>query len=61
MFSYNYINNIASIDSRDDYTYDNNSNLLKDVQSDGYGNVCLVYTYTYTTYPLQYCLYLCFR
>jgi hypothetical protein len=53
LFTYDFINNIASIDSRDDYTYDNSGNLLKDVQGDGYGNVNLVYTYTYTTYPLN--------
>jgi hypothetical protein len=53
LFTYNYINNIASIDSRDDYTYDNSGNVLKDVQSDGYGNVNLIYAYTYTTYPLN--------
>jgi hypothetical protein len=52
LLTYDYINNIASIDSRDDYTYDNNGNLLKDVQSDGYGNVSLVYAYTYTTDPI---------
>jgi hypothetical protein len=52
LISYNYINNIASIDSRDDYTYDNSGNMLKDVQSDGYGDVSLVYTYTYTTNPI---------
>ncbi len=53
LFTYSYINNIASIDSRDDYTYDNNGNVLKDTQSDGYGDVNLVYAYTYTAYPLN--------
>ncbi len=53
LFTYDYVNNTASIDTRDDYTYDNNGNLLKDVQSDGYGNVNLVYTYTYTTSPVN--------
>lgn len=52
LLTYNYINNIASVDSRDDYTYDNNGNLLKDAQSDGYGNISLVYAYTYTTDPI---------
>jgi hypothetical protein len=53
LFTYNYIDNIASIDTRDDYTYDNSGNLLKDVQSDGYGDVNLIYAYTYTTNPVN--------
>ncbi len=51
-FTYDYINNIANIDTRDDYTYDNNGNLLKDVQSDGYGDISQVTTYTYTADPI---------
>jgi hypothetical protein len=53
LFTYDYVNNTASIDTRDDYTYDNSGNVLKDVQSDGYGNVNQVNSYTYTTSPVN--------
>jgi hypothetical protein len=35
---------------QEDFTYDNNGNLLKDIESDGYGNVNTISTYTYTDY-----------
>jgi hypothetical protein len=53
LFTYDYVNNTASIDTREDYTYDNSGNVIKDVQSDGYGNVNQVSTYTYTTNPVN--------
>jgi hypothetical protein len=53
LFTYDYVNNTASIDTRDDYTYDNNSNVIKDVQSDGYGDINQVSTFTYTTDPVN--------
>jgi hypothetical protein len=52
-FTYTYSGGGSSIDSRDDYTYDNGGNLLKDVQGDGYGTVNTVYTFTYTTHPVN--------
>ena len=52
-FTYDYVNNTAIIDTRDDYTYDNSGNVIKDAQSDGYGNVNQVSTYTYTTNPVN--------
>ncbi|HEV2481857.1 MAG TPA: hypothetical protein VGS79_19455, partial [Puia sp.] len=52
--TYNYTSSGgASIDMREDFTYDNAGNLLKDVQSDGYGNVNQVTTYTYTTHAVD--------
>jgi|SRR6185437_6157426 len=53
-FTYTYSSSGGtSIDMRDDYTYDNGGNLLKDVQSDGYGTVNQVTAYTYTTHPIN--------
>jgi hypothetical protein len=53
LFTYFYVNGSPTIDSRDDYTYDNSGNIIKDAQSDGFGNVNLVYAYTYTTNPIN--------
>jgi hypothetical protein len=44
----------AQISTQDDYTYDNNGNPIKDIQSDGYGNVNTVSTFTYTNQLLNY-------
>ncbi len=44
----------AQIDTQDDYTYDNNGNPVKDIQSDGNGNVNTVSTFTYTNQLLNY-------
>lgn len=53
MMTYDYSSAGSSIYSEDDYTYDNNGNGIKDVNSDGYGDINTVYSFTYTTYPLQ--------
>lgn len=53
LMTYNYSSSGSTIYSEDDYTYDNNGNGVKDVNSDGYGNINMVYTFTYTTYPLE--------
>jgi hypothetical protein len=42
------------ITTQDDYTYDNNGNPVKDIQSDGSGNVNTVSTFTYTDKLLNY-------
>ncbi len=44
----------GQIDTQDDYTYDNNGNPTKDIQSDGYGNVNTISTFTYTDKLLNY-------
>ena len=51
--TYSYSNGVATIDTRDDYTYDNSGNVIKDVQSDGQGNINTISTYTYTNKPLD--------
>lgn len=51
--TYDYSTYGTYIDFRDDYSYDNNGNLLKDTQSDGYGDVSQVSAFTYTTHPLS--------
>jgi len=44
----------AEIYSENDYTYDNNGNVIKEVDSDGNGNVNTVSTFTYTDKPLNF-------
>jgi hypothetical protein len=53
MITYSYSSYGTSVDSRDDYTYDNNGDVTKDTQTDGQGNVNMITTYTYTTDPLN--------
>jgi len=53
MMTYNYSSAGSTIYSEDDYTFDNNGNGIKDVNSDGYGNINTIYTFTYTTYALK--------
>jgi hypothetical protein len=45
--SYVYSSSGTMVETRDDYTYDNSGNMVKDVQSDGNGNVNQVSTLTY--------------
>ncbi|MBS1914692.1 MAG: hypothetical protein JST87_00310 [Bacteroidetes bacterium] len=50
---YNYSKVSGSqIEAQDDYTYDNNGNVIKDVNSDGMGNINTLTTVTYTDMPL---------
>lgn len=51
--TYSYSSQGTTIDTRDDYTYDNNGNGIKDVQTDGQGNIITTSTYTYTNKPLN--------
>jgi hypothetical protein len=44
----------AQISMQDEYTYDNNGNAIKDVQTDGFGNVNTISTFTYTDKLLNY-------
>ena len=44
----------AQINTQDNYTFDNNGNVIKDIQSDGSGNVITITTYTYTGGILDY-------
>lgn len=44
----------AEINTQDDYTYDNNGNPIKDIQSDGYGDVNTTSTFTHTDKLLNY-------
>jgi hypothetical protein len=39
---------------RETYTYDNNGNMIKDVEDDGTGRINNTSTYTYTNKPLQF-------
>ncbi len=43
----------SQIETQDDYTYDNNGNMIRDVQTDGYGNINQTTTYTYTDKPMS--------
>jgi len=51
--AYSYSTGNITVDTRDDYTYDNNGNMVQDVQTDGQANVNAITTYTYTTIPLS--------
>lgn len=44
----------AQIDTQDDYTYDNNGNMIKDIQSDGFGDVNTISTFTYGNQLLNF-------
>jgi len=44
----------AEIYSENDYTYDNNGNAIKEVDSDGNGDVNTISTFTYTDKPLNF-------
>lgn len=51
--TYNYSSSGSSISTQDDYTYDNNANMIKEVTSDGYGTTQSISTFTYTTHPVN--------
>jgi hypothetical protein len=51
--TYDYSSTGSSISSQEDYTYDNNGNMIKDVTSDGHGGVQTISTFTYTTHPVN--------
>ena len=51
--TYNYTSLGSSISGADDYTYDTNGNMIKDVNSDGLGNNNTIATFTYTDKPLN--------
>ncbi|HEV2353183.1 MAG TPA: hypothetical protein VGR89_02985 [Puia sp.] len=51
--TYNYSSAGSSIYSIDDYSYDNNGNGITDVSSDGYGNINMTFSFTYTTHALK--------
>ena len=44
----------SQIDMQDDYTYDNMGNVIKDIQSDGFGNINTITTFTYTNKTFNY-------
>jgi YD repeat-containing protein len=46
--SYIYSSSGSQIDTQDDYVYDNNGNLTTDTQTDGFGDVNTISTFTYT-------------
>ena len=51
--TYDYSSAGSNISSQDDYTYDNDGNMIKDVSSDGYGTTNTIASFTYTTNPLN--------
>ncbi len=50
---YSYSSYGNSLPLRNDFTYDNDGNLIKQVESDPYGNVLFITSYTYTSYPVN--------
>jgi hypothetical protein len=46
----------SQIDTQDDYAYDNNGNRITDTQSDGFGGVNTISTFTYTNKILNFAL-----
>ncbi|HTI94747.1 MAG TPA: hypothetical protein VL727_29350 [Puia sp.] len=51
--TYTYSKNGTTVNFRNDYTYDNSGNLIKDVETDGQGNINSTSTFTYTNNPLN--------
>ncbi|MBS1666991.1 MAG: hypothetical protein JST58_06415 [Bacteroidetes bacterium] len=49
MYNYTAANG-SQIYTQEDYTYDSNGNLVKDIESDGSGNISMTTTYTYNNY-----------
>jgi hypothetical protein len=52
--TYDYSGGHPVLDSRDTYTYDNNGNVIKDVNDDGSGNINMTTVYSYTDTPMQF-------
>lgn len=50
--TYIYSSYGSTVYSVDDYTYDGNGNMLKDVTSDGQGNIAQITSFTYTNDPV---------
>jgi hypothetical protein len=50
---YNYSTAGSTIETQDDYVYDANGNLTTDTQSDGYGDIYSITSYTYSSSPLN--------
>jgi hypothetical protein len=51
--TYTYSKRATNVEFREDYTYDNNGNLIKDVETDSQGNLNATSSYTYTNNPLN--------
>ncbi|HVU95318.1 MAG TPA: hypothetical protein VHE34_08845 [Puia sp.] len=51
--TYDYSGGLPFVFRRNDYTYDNNGNLVKDVEGDGSGGINSITTYTYTNKTFQ--------
>ncbi|HEY4287875.1 MAG TPA: hypothetical protein VGN00_12305 [Puia sp.] len=51
--TYDYSKSGTTVFSRSDYTYDNDGNLIKDIETDGSGTVNTISTYTYTNHRLN--------
>ena len=52
LVTYSYTSAASQVETVDDYTYDNNGNMVKATESDGNGNVTQISTFTYTNKPL---------
>jgi hypothetical protein len=50
---YNYAASVSQIETQDDYVYDASGNLTTDTQSDGFGDIFTITSYTYSTDPLN--------
>jgi len=51
--TFDYSGGLPFVQTQDNYSYDNNGNLVKDVQGDGTGAINSVTTYTYTNKAFQ--------
>ena len=54
--SYDYSNHLSTVNMRESFTYDNNGNLIKDVQTAVGPGVSTTTTFTYTDKPIQFAL-----
>jgi hypothetical protein len=51
--TYSYSQMATTVEFTNGYTYDDNGNLIKDIETDGQGNINTISTYTYTTIPIN--------